>query len=300
MPGLVAVGLLGVAVAASGSLLADELSAFVVHVPGGGLVRDGQKFVAPWLVVVALAVGTTVEMIWTAARAVSAGGVRLASHTAGTLTAAVVLWPVLTLPSLAFGSAQDWDTADYPDGFLQVADRIDNAGNAGTAVFPWTLYRRYEWNHQVVVLDPWPRLVESRVIFNDDLPLAALTVQGEDPAAMRISEAVDNGRRVAVIEALRDEGVRYVVFHRDQPTSDDEAAFFRGQRPVWAESRLALYDLGPAEARDSPLPAAAGAGLVASATTAVGVLVWWIASTRPLARMAGRQPLRLTRRKDGT
>jgi hypothetical protein len=254
-------------------------------VPGGGLIRDSQKFLAPWVVFVAFAVGTTAEDLWDTLRARRA---RIARHTAVMLVLAVLLWPVLTLPSLAWGSAERWASSDYPASFRTVASRIDGDAAASTAVFPWTLYRRYDWNRDVVLLDPWNRLLESRVLVNDDLPLSALTVQGEEPAAERLSKAVATGRPPDVLRALRDEGVRYVVFHRDQPTSDEESAFFDGQDQEWADDRLVLYDLGPGPRVAETLPRWAGLGLLVSTAVGVAVLITLVARTWRLPRIPRR------------
>lgn len=284
--GLFVVGVLGVLLAAAGrTLLADGATAFVVHVPGGGLIRDSQKFLAPSVIFVAFAVGTTAEGLWDTLRSPP---VRIPRHTAVMLVLAVLLWPVVTLPSLAWGSAERWAASDYPSGFRTVAERIDGDGGATTAVFPWTLYRRYDWNRDVVLLDPWNRLLESRVLVNDDLPLSSLTVQGEEPAAERVSKAVAAGGPGDVVGALRAEGVRYVVFHRDQPTSEAESEFFVGQEQAWADAHLVLYDLGPASTGGEALPRWAGLGLLASTAVGVAVLAALIVRTRRLPRITLR------------
>jgi hypothetical protein len=292
IPGLVVVGVLGLLLAAAGSpVLADMTTVFVVNVPGGGLIRDGQKFLAPWMLVVSVAVGTAVERVWCATRS-QFRGEPVARHTAFVLCAAVAAWPVATMPSLAFGSGGDWAPADYPANFLVNADRINEVGETTVAVFPWTLYRRYEWNHGVVVLDPWSRLLRSRVLVNDDLPLSTRSVRGEDPAARRITSAVAQGDAADVATALRDEDVRFVVFQRDQPTSAEEEAFFDGERRLWSDARLVVYDLGPADPPASPLPPWAWLGLLVAALTALTVLgAHAYARLLPLRHDVGREAL---------
>ena len=55
-PGLLAAALVGFALAVAGTvpLLDDGIAWAVAHVPGGGLLRDGQKFVAPWVLLLLL------------------------------------------------------------------------------------------------------------------------------------------------------------------------------------------------------------------------------------------------------
>jgi hypothetical protein len=237
------------------------------------------------VIFVAFAVGTTAEGLWETLRSPPA---RIARHTAVMLVLAVLLWPVVTMPSLAWGSAERWAASDYPVGFRTVAERIDGEAGSTAAVFPWTLYRRYDWNRDVVLLDPWNRLLESRVLVNDDLPLSSLTVQGEEPAAARVSKAVATGRPRDVVRALRALGVRYVVFHRVQPTSEAESEFFAGQEQAWADAHLVLYDLGPASTEVESLPRWAGLGLLASTAVGVAALATLIVRTRRLPRITRR------------
>jgi hypothetical protein len=291
MPGLVGVGVLGLLLAvAGGSVLADATTAFVVHVPGGGLIRDGQKFLAPWMLVVSVAVGTAVERVWSATRS-QVRGEPVTRHTAFVLCAAVAAWPVATMPSLAFGSGGEWASAEYPANFLRGAGQINEVGETTVAVFPWTLYRRYEWNHGVVVLDPWSRLLRSRVLVNDDLPLSLRSVRGEDPAARRITSTVARGDAADVVTALRDEDVRFVVFQRDQPTSAQEEAFFDGERRLWGDAQLAVYDLGPADPPASPLPPWTWLGLLVAALTSLTVLGAHAHARLPLRHQVGSEAL---------
>jgi hypothetical protein len=271
-PGLFSAGLAGLVLAAAGSSpIAEVATAFVTNVPGGGLIRDGHKFLAPWMVFVALAVGSVVDDLRARLAARRADTVTVARHTLVTLLLAATLWPVVTLPSLALGSHRGWGAADYPEAFLVAAERVD-AGDGAVASFPWTLYRRYDWNRDDVVLDPWSRLVEARVLVNDDLPLSDVSIQGEDQAANRVDQALASGDADEVVATLRAQGVRFVVFHRDQPTSEVEEPLFEGRRVVLDDHRLALYDLGPAPDQTDPLPGWAWLGMAMSGMAACAIL----------------------------
>ena len=67
-------------------------------------------------------------------------------------------------------------------------------------------------------------------------------LQGEDRAADRVDEALASGSEDEVVATLAELGVRFVLFHRDQPTSEVEEPLFEGQLVVFADRRLALYE----------------------------------------------------------
>lgn len=269
VPGLLLAGVVGLVIAAAGgTVLSEVVVTIVTDVPGGGLIRDGHKFVAPWMVLVACAAGSLGDDVWRGASGPSRFA--LARSTRATVLVGLGVFPVLLLSSLAFGSPRDWDAARYPESYLAAAEHVDACDGAGLASFPWTLYRRYEWNGNAVVLDPWARLVESPVLVNDDLPLSDQTIRGEDARADLVADAVEAGEPERVRDALREVGVRFVVLHRDQPTSTEEAALFVGQRVVMEDHWIVLYDLGPVPAADNPLPGWSWVGL---ALTSVTVLV---------------------------
>lgn len=271
--GLLVAGTVGLVVACAGSpLLSGIATAVVTHVPGGGLIRDSHKFVAPWVVLVACAAGAVADDLRGTASSVRRR-LTLAPATRATLVVGLGLLPVALLPSLAGGTFRDWGAANYPASYLAAAARIDSYDDAAVASFPWTLYRRYAWNRDDVVLDPWPRLVEAPVLVDDDLPLAGRTIAGEDPRADRISAAVSTGGSDEVLRALREEGVRFVLLHLDQPTSAEQAVFFAQEEVVLEDRWIALYDLGPVAAVADPLPRWSWVGLALSSTTVLLVLV---------------------------
>lgn len=224
----------------------------ITHLPGGGLIRDAQKFAAMWVLVVALGAGALVEWLVTTGRRVGVPALAVA------LVAAVVgLWPIATLPGVAWGggrtctvwsegepgqclqTARRWAAVDYPSSFLHMADRLNGAAPGAVAVFPWTLYRKYGWNANRTVLDPWQRLIDRQVIVNDDLPLSDRVVRGESTAAAAIGAALTKGD---VESVLREQGVRWVLVQTDQPTAGESPNF---GTPAVTDGDLHLYDLGP-------------------------------------------------------
>jgi hypothetical protein len=208
----------------------------VVSLPGGGLVRDAQKFVAPLAVVEAVAFGLGVERL-------------LAAHWGGTaeqagrlrrvVAAGLVAAPVLLLPALAWGAAGRLAAVDYPPAFAEArramaADPVPGA----VLVLPWHLYMAHPWNGDRVVLDPAQRWFTRRAAGNDDLELAGLTVPGEDPWSARLGPLVRGTAPLA--PALPPAGVRYVLLFK----AGDWRGYrprLQGSTPVVDGPELALY-----------------------------------------------------------
>lgn len=159
VPGLLLAGLVGLVIAAAGGTVLSEVAvAIVTGVPGGGLIRDGHKFVAPWMVLVACAAGSLGDDVWR-----GAGGPRnrftLARSTRATVLVGLGVFPVLLLPSLAFGSARDWNAAHYPESYVAAAAHVDTydgqawprspgpstGGTSGTGT-PWSSTRGRAWS----------------------------------------------------------------------------------------------------------------------------------------------------------
>jgi hypothetical protein len=208
----------------------------VAHLPGGGLVRDAQKFVAPLAVVEAVAFGLGVERLLAAPWGATAEQtVRLRRVAAAGLVAA----PVLLLPALAWGAAGRLAAVDYPPAFAaaraaMAADPVPGA----VLVLPWHLYMAHPWNGDQVVLDPAQRWFTRRAVGNDDLELVGLTVPGEDPYSARLGPLV--GGSAPVGPALPSAGIRYVLLFKagDWPAFEPR---LQGSRRVVDRPELALY-----------------------------------------------------------
>jgi hypothetical protein len=214
-------------------LVADVLAA----VPGGGLLRDGQKLMASWVVLVSVCAGGAV------ARMVA----RVGWPRAAPLAALSALVPVALLPSLALGASGRLDAVQLPDDYARVAEVLADRPAAAVGSAPWGQYRRYDWNGGRVSLDILPRVLDRRVVVDDSLPLRDTRVPGEDPVAARLTRALDSGTLLP--DALRNEGVRYLVV--DVQSAEGElAALLARPGPtaavLHAGADLALVDLDPA------------------------------------------------------
>ncbi|NNG41184.1 hypothetical protein HJ588_18140 [Flexivirga sp. ID2601S] len=245
LAGLGVAGLVGLLLAAATAVpgLREVMTAVVTDVPGGGLLRDAQKFVGLWMVFVAVLAGRLAERVRDAGARVGSG-----RATALGVAAIVALWPVITLTGPAWGAGGTWRAVSYPASYSSMQERIDRLPPGGVAVFPWNLYRRYAFDHDVVVLDPWQRLLDRRVLVNDSLPLAGgRDVPGEDPDAAAVGRALAGaGDPLAV---LRSAGVRYVLVQTDQPTTAGMPDL-TGTRVLARDGTLRLHDLGPVATPD--------------------------------------------------
>jgi hypothetical protein len=248
----------------------------VAHLPGGGLVRDAQKFVAPLAVLEAVAFGLGTERVLAAhwgGTAAQAGRLRRA------VAAGLVAAPVLLLPALAWGAAGRLAAVDYPPAFADArtamaADPVPGA----VLVLPWHLYMAHPWNGDRVVLDPAQRWFTRRAVGNDDLELAGLTVPGEDPWSARLGRLVRGAAPLA--PALPTAGVRYMLLFK----TGDWAGYrprLEGSTLVLDRPELALYRVpGRPVAVRFPTPPAFPV-LAADLLAAVVVLWAWSGLSLP-------------------
>lgn len=213
--GLVVAAAAGFVLAGAGAVspLDGALRWLVVQVPGGGLLRDGQKLLAPAALLVALAAGHAVAALAARRRTVP-------------YAVLLAVLPVLALPTLAWGVGGRLGPADYPPSWAALREAVAGAPPGEVASLPWTLYRRLDFAGDRVVLDPVPRLLDRRVLVDDDLVLTGRTVRGEDARAARVTAGLAAGQPLP--ELLRAAGVRYAVVHRGQPGSAGTEAALAG------------------------------------------------------------------------
>jgi hypothetical protein len=236
-------------------------TALVVHAPGGGVLRDAQKLVAPWVVLAAAGAGILVADLR-----------RVRPPAGAALAVLVAVLPVVLLPSLAWGVGGRVTAVEVPPDLREAASTLSEAPPGTVGLLPWSQYRRYGWNGGRVSLTLVPRMVDQRVVLDDGLPLATGVVPGEDPVARRVGERIARG--VPPLEALAAEGVRWVVVEKQTGFPDPAPP---GSAPVGAR---VVHD-GSA-VRVVELPAdAAGVTTQPSAVTAWGwavtSLTWVVA-----------------------
>jgi hypothetical protein len=273
---LVAAAGSGLLVAAAPHLpvLRTLVSYAVVHLPGGGILRDSQKYVLPLVLLTALAFGLG------AARLVGAAHGRRLRRAAAALA---LLAPLAVLPALALGAWGRLSPVAYPDEWARAraavtADPVPGA----VVVLPWRLYRAFPWNDGRPTLDPAPRFFDRAVVVNDDLQLADRTVRGEDPWARRLDPLMGGGGPLPA--ALAGHDVRYVLVELTEPGAAAAEQRLAGAEVVLRGADLALYRL--TDPSGTPPPAAPAPpvvlGDVAAATLFLGLLLvpYRVGSTR--------------------
>ena len=173
--------------------------------PGGGLLRDSQKWIAPLVLATAVGVAEVVRG-WVAR-----------GFNGEFWSVALTVTPLAVLPGLAWGLSGDLSTAEYPAEWVQVRSLLERAGGADarTAVLPLSVYRRFPWNHETAVLDPAPRFFPGDVVVDDSLPVQGGVVPGEDTTARRLRAA--DGSSAALTRALAREGIRFALVERTTP-----------------------------------------------------------------------------------
>jgi hypothetical protein len=203
----------------------DPVARLLAQLTGGGLLRDGQRLLAPWCLAVAVGVGLAVPELARVVRTRAAY--------------ALVALPVVVLPSLGWGVAGRLDPVHYPTDITHVAALLAADPRPGAVlVLPFQPYRQLTWNHGQTSLDPMSRLLDRTVIISSDLPVLVdgqrVTVPGEDrlaAAARRALGSADPARSLAGM------GVRWVV--RDGP----DAGRLAGSQEIYAGPNLSVYEI---------------------------------------------------------
>jgi len=204
------------------------LSAVVDAVPGLGVLRDGQKWVA-------LAVpGYTLA---------GAGAVVTLGRWLKPAVAAVVccLALILALPDLAWGVWGRVAPVHYPRAWAAVAAAV-NADPRTIAVLPAGTMRRFSWSGPAPVLDPLPRWVRADVLTTGDLVISGVTVPGEGAHARAVQELLLAGPDPS---ALARAGVGWLVVESDSAGDMGATARTLGAlTPAHRDHELALYRVG--------------------------------------------------------
>lgn len=204
------------------------LEAVMRAVPGMGLLRDGQKWVA-------LAVP---------GYALAAAGVARLGRSAAVLGCVALIG---VLPDLAWGVGGQVRSVTYPAGWTTVVAMI-NADPRPVAVLPPDSMRQFSWAGEAPVLDPLPRWVSAEVLSSGDLVIGGQTVPGEGARGREATQLLLDG---ASQRELADAGIGWVVDESGSGALDLPVAYRDGD--------IALYDIG------GTAPAASGRGLLITA-----------------------------------
>lgn len=253
----------------------------VRELPGAGLLRDGQKWLMPFVVLAVLAIGLASEwLVDRYARADSAGRLILTAVVAAVL-------PLLLLPDGPATLRTPLTPVHYPAGWQQVADRV--AGSRATVlVLPFASYRSFDWAPGRTVLDPAPRLLQPPVLVEDRLAVNGTVLGGEDPAAAKVRDLLAGDpapdRLAAGLASL---GIGWVLVEAGTP--GPPLPGLAGLRATLAGPGVRLYQV-PGAIRPAPAQRAR-AVLVIGADGLVGLLV--LVAAALVVVKAGRAGLEL-------
>ena len=224
---LALVSILATAALATGPGLA-ALRAMVEFVPGLGVLRDAQKWVAlamPGYAVAGAGAVLTVRR-W------------LRPRSAAFVCCAALL---LSLPDLAWGVGGKVASVHYPGDWSAVASAI-NREPAQVAVLPADTMRRFSWSGPAPVLDPLPRWLRADVLTTGDLTISGTTVLGEGDRAREVQRLLLAG---ADPDQLRAAGVGWLVVELGTPGDLSTATETLERLPVAYRGRdLMLYRVG--------------------------------------------------------
>ncbi|WP_233266659.1 hypothetical protein [Tomitella fengzijianii] len=279
----------------------------VENVPGAGLFRDAQKWVALAMPGYTLAAALGVRALSRLPRRLpgirarvvrdhrenrraAAQKVRgsVGAYAAAAAISSAVL--IAALPSLAWGVGGALQPAHYPQGWDRVAAIVDSAPSDGAmATLPAGSFRDFAWTRGPV-LDPAPRYFRTDVLVTGDLLVGDTTVGGEGTRARDTEEALLAGAAPAV---LAHEGVRWVLVQHGTPgTLGDSAATLAQAEQVYSDPDVSLYRI--------PGPVAATGSTSADRGLAWAGHALWLAAAVTGAALTGgaalRQRMRLPQR----
>lgn len=171
------------------------IESLIRAVPGLGVLRDGQKWVAlamPGYVLATAALPDVLRRFRVPAAASAAVG-----------CAALIA----VLPDLAWGVGGHMRAVQYPKSWASVAVTI-NADPGPVAVLPPDSMRLFPWSGGAPVLDPLPRWVRAEVLSTGDLNIGGQLIPGEGVQARAVQDLLLSG---ASTQQLADAGVGWVV-----------------------------------------------------------------------------------------
>ena len=234
LAGLAAAGLL-LACAAAVPGLSALLRWSVRELPGAGLLRDGQKWLMPFVLLAVLAGALAVDRL--AARHARSTGRLIV------VTVAAAVLPLLLLPDGPATLRTPLAPVHYPAGWRQVASRVSGS-SATVLVLPFTSYRSFGWAPGRTVLDPAPRLLAPPVLTDDRLAVNGSLLGGEDPAAARVGEVLAAGNPPELASQLAELGIGWVVVESGTPGPPPPD--LGGLRSVLTDPDVRLYQVpGP-------------------------------------------------------
>jgi hypothetical protein len=201
------------------------VEATIRALPGLGVVRDAQKWVAMAVPAYSLAGASAVVTL---------------RHRFPVAAIALACCAALmaTLPDLAWGVGGKLVPVKYPAAWAAVSTLINNDPRP-VAVLPVDSMRRFAWAGDAPVLDPMPRWVRADVLTTGDLTIGGRTLPGEGDRARDVQRLLLAG---ADRNKLAKAGVGWVVVESDWATGHSPPSL---PLPVaYRDEDLTLYRVG--------------------------------------------------------
>jgi hypothetical protein len=262
--GLVGSGFLGLVLAMWGATPGARgvLEHLVAAVPSAGLLRDGQRSIAPLALALSVGIGAVAELLATRWR---------------WRAAVLVVVPVALLPAAAWGADGTLASVGWPGAWQQVGTASAQLPDGPVLVLPWATERAYPWNDNRPQIDPADHWLPRRVVGDDALLVGDRSTPIEDPLARRVAAAATGTGQL--LPVLRRQGYAGVLVETDQAGAALLPPRLAGLRRLSSAGDLALYAVpGPAVVEVSRAPLVpillgdilAGLAVAASATICVG------------------------------
>ena len=275
------VAVLGLVAALASSVAPGAWASVVDAVPGAGLARDAHKLLAPSVLLLAAAAGE-------GARRLAGSAPDRAAR--ALIVVALAIVPLATQPDALVGVGGRLAAVEYPDDWGVVRHTLQEDTRTGdVASFPWTAFRRFDWNQGRTVLDPAPRWMPRPTVVADNLLVATpdgpADVAGDDPRAAAVATALAAQR--PMVEVLPRLGVGWVLLAKGTPGPVPD---LEGWEVVVEGEDLALY-AAPVPVEGPPTPD----GLVLVALVDAALLIGLLAGLAALGfrRVRVRGPSRL-------
>lgn len=186
-------------------LVPQTLGQLAAAVPGGGVMRDGGRFLILCAPGVAVLVGHGVAV---------ASGTLAVPLQRLVVAGCLALAPVALMPDAAWGVSGRVSAVAYPAAYGTARDVVADRGDV--LVLPFSSYRRPDWNGSRPLLDPVGRYLRPDYVANDDLVIGGEVLPGEDPRANAVGSALAGPDPAEALGAL---GIRTVVVDTTAPGS---------------------------------------------------------------------------------
>ncbi|MCE7010734.1 hypothetical protein LWC34_49220 [Kibdelosporangium philippinense] len=254
----------------------DVMRWAVTNIPGAGLLRDSQKWVAWWALPLSIGIALGVQ-----------AATKYLSNRVLLIAVATFL-PILAMPDLAWGGFKQLEAVRYPIDWITVSELIAEDRQSGDVLtLPMSSFRQFPWNGNRTQLDPAPRILPRTTVIDDVVAVNGRPIAGEDPRVEQIRQTVEDNGNLAM------HGIGWVLVEHRTPGAVQQATLDRLEHE-WSGQWLSLYRVPGMIARPPAgppsLPILAADSVVL--TVILGALLWLVL---PAGRFIMRSRSRTTK-----